>query len=816
MAKEKVPTRVYRCWCLPATENAELVREQLYAATVYYNKCIELQLLKTQEYRAARYKHYPELVKAEEKCEALKLKMVDATEEEKKKLKEEIKKISDEAKELRKQASSDLEVANETKELRIVNAWRASKDFAPFDLETYRELRENKDPRLDVPPRIVNQVRPRIVEEMKEEDRWSAWWKDNADLDEEDNRRIRHARNLASEGRATNHQGKPVVAIPAGTYNLCEEDANKAWKDYRKNVRNPNIDIATRMKMIERGHPRFKSFDGSGRLGVQLRPGMYVIGDEGNVQGEHLQLWAEAKKPWTSHSHTAHEAPTPGSKRQKARDEEHGWGFTRIRLGSNGRKPIWAIFPTRIWKWLNNDLTITQACLVVKKEGPKATYELQLTTQSPSHGELPKGEGIVAINIGWRALGDGRYRLAYAMDSNREVRELILPKSEMVQRGKSKRMYWSIVKRFQFVEQRNSNISLCFNEARDALVTWLDDHKSWKELKEVTKNLRDWRSPKKLVKACGVFCERFVPKELLTEHWLTWRLSRDKENLFPERDVVVDWCQQSGITDRDQQLAIYLHFWRRKNLHLYYDLTTRIRNKAIEHRRQIVQSWSKDIAQTYNKVLLQDYKVKEIPGACTKEELVGWSEEDRREHDALVESLRSTLPAQVGRKQKGKTKNTDPKDIARRIANLTRKNRVMLAPGEVRLILNRTCGYKGIDIGVKDDTDGDSQKCTHCDHVDKTVDRAHKIEITCKNCGWVEDQDERACINMLNRHKKGLQKCKRKQPSKAKNGRRKTNGSTRNSSKAYNRITTTPKTTGLPSLRSCTPSNTQETGGARA
>jgi len=687
--KSNEPTRILKFGCKPPTVAAELVREQLYAANCYYNRCIELRARSIAEHRDAQAQHWPELKALEEDRARIRTALATATKAEQKALKKARKPLAKRAAELRAEIKTSLAAPQAEMKRRI------------GDASTW----------------IAKTRREEAVAEMLQDPQWSPWWKAQIQLKQDDIERRNEAYRSATgyEGRVpVDHQGKPIATLMHGTCDACQKAADAAWTAYFEVLSGKRwATPKTRARAAERGRPRFSRFDGSGTLRVQLRESRYNIAPADEtfaVTGQWIRVTLSPKR--TPVVDAAHAAPTPGSKRQQRLAEEPGWGRAQLRIGSSGPgglTPIWTELPIRVHRRVPDDCALKWASLVVKREGPRLRYELQLTAQSGSFGALPQGYGVAAINYGWRSLGDGSFRLATLVDEHGNVEHLILPAGvQHPQPGHCGD--YSVSARLAHADALQSHQDNHFNAAREALICWLRQHPSEvsEALAEKTQHIGQWRNPAKLVKAARVFIAETGSCADHWEWWHKWKRARldAKADLFDTLASTATWLATRGhISERDV-LAFYLHTWVVKQQHLYRG-EARQRAKSVGHRRQLFQCWGKERAQRYARLLIEEYDMREIEGAC-------------------------------------RTCDDEESDATKR----ARKNRTRCAPGEARSIMRRIAGGKVVMQPAKTPAGhGASQRCTACGSF-SPVD-PEQVMVACPACQHVEDQDVRNCINRL-------------------------------------------------------------------
>lgn len=231
-----------------------------------------------------------------------------------------------------------------------------------------------------------------------------------------------------------------------GTYLAVEQGADRARKG--------------------RMDPRFKRFDGTGKIAVQLQGGL-LVADALSGQDSRLRIDPVPNDVW--------EHRTPGR-------DPGARTFARIRISSDGRNPIWATVPIVYHRPLPKDAVIKWAYLLKQRVGRKYRWRVQLVMETPE-SETATSYDVVALDVGWRMI-DGDLRVAYWVGSDGEQGEVRIPKAWLV--------------RMKKVEDLRSIRDQHFNVIRPALGNWLATNKPPEWLAEVAKTLPQWRSPGRL------------------------------------------------------------------------------------------------------------------------------------------------------------------------------------------------------------------------------------------------------------------------------------------------------------------------------
>ena len=138
--------------------------------------------------------------------------------------------------------------------------------------------------------------------------------------------------------------------------------------------------------------PSFRRFTGEGRVAVQIQKGMSVPDLLGGLD-KRLRL-AVSERP----------GAVPGSHRAELRKD----GIAYLRVGSEGRAPIFAETEVRVHRLPPVDWRIKWAWLLVRKVGSREEWRLQIVATGDEE-PVRLSEEVVGIDVGWRMVGgEGR------------------------------------------------------------------------------------------------------------------------------------------------------------------------------------------------------------------------------------------------------------------------------------------------------------------------------------------------------------------------------------------------------------------------
>lgn len=147
----------------------------------------------------------------------------------------------------------------------------------------------------------------------------------------------------------------------------------------------------------EPNDPAFVHWSGEGAVGVQLQGGMAAT--EVFTPDTRLRIDPVDDKAWLS--------DVRGERRRLSRTT------LRMRVGSTGRDPIWAAWPMVMHRALPEGGVIKKATVSLRMIGPREEWSVAITVDTSAVlARTDGGKGVVAVDIGWRAMPDGGLRVA--------------------------------------------------------------------------------------------------------------------------------------------------------------------------------------------------------------------------------------------------------------------------------------------------------------------------------------------------------------------------------------------------------------------
>lgn len=538
-------TRIMTYGCLPPTAGAAEFSEQLLLAHRYRNKLIEIERAKRARFREIRASHAPRLAEVEKAVETLTLtidKLHELSRQRGYLIKELKQATGKRAERLRlrlvEAEAAKLQMDGLSAERKLLNA-EAKAERKAFKelLEPARLAYKARSGADGSAPRIVEKVKPRVLAEMLSED-WPQAWKDIAQNEEV----------FAGMARAA----RGASGVTSGTYLLVEAAMNAA-------------------KAQAEGDVEFVKFDGGGRIGVQLREttaAEIFEGQSGLLRVESLPRRKDV--PYR-----------PDVYRRVA-----------IRVGTTEtRQPVWAELPVMWHRPLPADADPKWAWILVRRQGPRLVYKLQLTIETRSDlRPRARGTGAVAINIGWRRTDKG-LRAGYVVgDDGVEQSIECDPKS---------------VELFEVCERLKSASDQHFNLARAELTEWRASGKPEPEwLALSVQYMAEWQSHVKLSRIAKRWALEVYGSERLEAIWKQWRAhcKRLQKDLLPSRDEAAHWLDWGSPTEA---FVLWLELWRRKDEHLW-TWSSDERAHAQRRRNQAYRLVAIDLARRYDTLVVDD------------------------------------------------------------------------------------------------------------------------------------------------------------------------------------------------------------------
>jgi hypothetical protein len=359
--------------------------------------------------------------------------------------------------------------------------------------------------------------------------------------------------------------------------------------------------VSNALKAAFRDNPgrldAWRPFTAEGRIGGQ--PGTDSSLTTGTVFGSHpyLRLERLPSESWDSCS---------------ARRRAYSAG--KIRIGSDGRAPLWLEFSALLHRPLPESGTIKLAWLLARKQGGRIRWSLQLTIESEAFERPARRGHKTAVAVGFKALPEGGAQVACAMDVAGSVDYLTIPAE--------------LIRRLEHADALQSAGDIAFEAAKAVAKTFRSSAAAPAWFAEATETISHWRNKVKLVRVA-----RRLASEVLGDRerdlWAAWKAHRGwrapqrcggrkkrpggGEDLFGTLDEVRAFMAKGSAAPqscdkttkrsrtakvRDRELAavaFYLSTWRRKSTHLY-QWSRDVDASARRWREDIFRTWRHSLA----------------------------------------------------------------------------------------------------------------------------------------------------------------------------------------------------------------------------
>ena len=214
--------------------------------------------------------------------------------------------------------------------------------------------------------------------------------------------------------------------------------------------------------------PPFVRWTGEGAVGVQLQGGRTVAEIAADTQ---VRLDDAPLAPGAD----------PASRRSQTRPRK----FLSLRVGSEGRAPVWATFPMEMHRPFPPGARVKRVDVHVRRIGPRERWTVKFTVEIPKP-DARCGAGIVAVHLGWRGVADGVRVATYRGDGMAEAAEV--------------RLDAAMLARMDRPDELRGTRDRLFNEARAAFVALLKRPGADVPdgVRERGKTAHAWRSPGRL------------------------------------------------------------------------------------------------------------------------------------------------------------------------------------------------------------------------------------------------------------------------------------------------------------------------------
>lgn len=564
-----LPTRIWSFGALPPRSGADLAREQLRLARLYYNDALNIERDRLTRYKRIRCKYHPKLRRLEKALEA-----ANAA----------VEKVYEDIRERRQEDFADGKGAR--------------RDITPKEEESLSEAKSARVKAYEA-VKLERAVFENSLKEVRDE--WSE-------------RRKRTAEERGIKGsKALSEMNLEIFG------DMCSEHWPEAWKELQGN----DLDAVARHKLLRDdrryadltprakdlankavqqavkthkfGMPEPKHPNGEGRIAVDFKKGTTF---DQLVKGLCPQLILRPQRP-VKIVHGREVTLRNPSKRQ---DQFY---IAIMRVGRASARQF-VEFPVRLDRKPPPDAQVRWAWFLARRIGRRTVWQLQLTLEHASFAQAkrPAGVGEAHVNLRWRKI-DGGFEVAGG-----DGVSVVIPELDKNSRP-------SVARSLLQCEQLQTYADEHWNELNRVL-----------RLCGLARKLRTTRFRKQQRWNLEDLADRVFGKERLGRLWHAWKRHRfsiggDLFSTFPRASA---WARRNGIWQH--RLVWWCYLWTRKEVHLReYIINQRRRSRA--QRDELFRREAIRISTQFEKVTLDDIELAKLAKRPPTDKSDGW-ERSRR------------------------------------------------------------------------------------------------------------------------------------------------------------------------------------------
>lgn len=543
-------------------------------------------------------------------------------------------------------------------------------------------------------------------------------------------RELAVARKALSEARKTfNAKRIEVRSEREKVFAQISEEVNKQSKILRSKcgvhwgtyqIAEDSIKQSAKMPLYARGlpsDPEFRSLAKGGLISVQLPHGRSVKDLESDLSVQVRDV-------------SAHKNP------MSRRAAKRRFVELKIRIGSNNRAPVWAIFPGIMHRPLPEGCKIKRVTVKYKRIGPREEWYALFTVDQAPRKSNGKG-GRVAVDLGWRKRDDGLRAAAWRAEDGSHgeilIPDVILAKfneAEAFQSGRDKavdllrdrltarlvdgdpdlhllRAIHAVTKPEELLEAAADADHGDFSGIRNPISRWKSPRRFHRLLRELQ------RAPERdvieLVRAATFEERRALARKHFIEAQAPHCHRRDMtEMLHEHEEALVRWHATEG--NARGLLTAWAAFDK-----IAWELANEVRTTALRRRLDFYRVTARDLANHFSVVVLEQETLQEVAA-----------------------KLRGAKPMDIA-----KLANRKDRDPDKDLHDAAHSQRHSAATGELRDALLNAFGNAADYVPAQYTT----STCAACGALE-TWDRA-ELEHVCSKCGSHWDQDDNACKNLL-------------------------------------------------------------------
>jgi hypothetical protein len=390
-------------------------------------------------------------------------------------------------------------------------------------------------------------------------------------------------KTIENEVGLSNKEARKNSKCFSGVYLPIEEAFNKSKKD-------------SKGKSI-----KFKRFDGTGKIGIQLAPSLqYTKAFSG--MDPRLKIQINEDKEIRTRRFNKKNKPVPC--------------IAMIKLCGTKNNAKFIDVPFILHRPFPEDAVLTWVYLTVKKVGYNFKYELQFTVNTTTKDLIVKNKNI-AINLNWSSNKDGTITIANTYDGE-NYKQFSLPSTVRERLEKSRSILGHNDKHFDQLkkwlkQQCNEDI---LNKINDVILN-KDNERKEVILSNIISNINNIlkiKNAKKVIYIVNNLISIFEEKQI-SETWKLWRDERlnnsTKLDLYDDPDNIVKWFVKNTSFNEFEIFVLILEWWRRKNEHLT-NYARNLEQKSTRLRQEIYRKIASELGNNYDKVIINKCNLSEI------------------------------------------------------------------------------------------------------------------------------------------------------------------------------------------------------------
>jgi hypothetical protein len=340
--------------------------------------------------------------------------------------------------------------------------------------------------------------------------------------------------------------------------------------------------------------PKFKPWKHEGRIGIYKAPKIPVkeVFEEGNwvrIASVDDRAWSERRQGESSKRHEG--------KRYCSRTT------LRIRIGSEGQKPIWASFPMIMHRPLPDNGLIPSVSVHLEKIGPREVWTACFTVDVSGCLKYPESTtgNAVALDLGWREIRenpdgvDYALRMACWIGEDGATGELRIP-ARFVSGIKLEREISRI---------RKNN----YNQMLASLVEWARERDLPEWLRRSTMSGRARKAGEATPSSAQAVARlsKWVSIAKLAALTLQWSKNRFEgdEGIYGHRP------DKDGNGKPLKETAVGLEGWRYNDHHLWAWENSQRRNSR-NQRKELYRQFALELALKYRTLVLEDFNISDV------------------------------------------------------------------------------------------------------------------------------------------------------------------------------------------------------------